>query len=90
MNKPLSAADEKRYNLRIWKIVIGGIALFAIFISMMGFGLFGTLPSFRDIEHPKSNQASEIIADDGRTLGTYFVQNRSNVTYKEISPNVIN
>lgn len=90
MNKPLSAADIKRYNLRIWQIVIGSIALFTIFISMIGFGLFGSLPSFRDIEHPKSNQASEIIADDGRTLGTYFVQNRSNVTYKEISPNVIN
>ncbi|RYD77644.1 MAG: penicillin-binding protein [Sphingobacteriales bacterium] len=90
MTKSLSAADIKRYNLRIWKVVIGGIALFAIFISMLSFGLFGELPSFRDIEHPKSNQASEIIAEDGRPLGTYFVQNRSNVTYKEISANVIN
>ncbi|PWS31024.1 transglycosylase domain-containing protein [Pedobacter paludis] len=90
MNKPLSKEETKRYSLRIWKVLIGGIALFAIFISMIGFGLFGALPSFRDIEHPKSNQASEIIAENGRTLGTYFVQNRSNVSYKDISPNVIN
>jgi len=90
MNKSLSSQEIRKYSLMIWKILIGGIALFAIFISMIGFGLFGALPSFRDIEHPKSNQASEIIAEDGRTLGTYFVQNRSNVTYKEISPNVIN
>ncbi|MCZ4242740.1 transglycosylase domain-containing protein [Pedobacter punctiformis] len=90
MNKSLSKEDIKRYSLRIWKIVIGGIALFAIFISLIGVGVFGELPSFRDIEHPKSNQASEIIADDGRTLGTYFVQNRSNVAYKDISKNVIN
>lgn len=90
MNKPLSKEETKRYSLRIWKVLIGGIAVFAIFISMIGFGLFGALPSFRDIEHPKSNQASEIIAEDGRTLGTYFVQNRSNVSYKDISPNVIN
>ena len=80
MNKSLSAQDTRRYSLMIWKLLVGGIALFAIFISMVGFGLFGALPSFRDIEHPKSNQASEIIAEDGRTLGTYFVQNRSNVT----------
>jgi len=90
MKKPLSPQETKKYSLRIWKILIAGIAIFAIFISMIGFGLFGALPSFRDIEHPKSNQASEIIAEDGRPLGTYFVQNRSNVTYKEISPNVIN
>jgi penicillin-binding protein 1A len=90
MKKPLSPQETKKYSLRIWKILIAGIAIFAIFISMIGFGLFGALPSFRDIEHPKSNQASEIIAEDGRPLGTYFVQNRSNVTYKEISANVIN
>ncbi len=90
MNKALSKEDIKKYNLLIWKIVVGGIGLFAIFISLIGLGVFGALPSFRDIEHPKSNQASEIIADNGQTLGTYFVQNRSNVSYKEISPNVIN
>jgi len=90
MNNQLSTADIKKYNLRIWKIVIGSIALFAIFISLLGLGIFGPLPSFRDIEHPKSNQASEIITEDGRPLGTYFVQNRSNVTYKDISQNVIN
>ncbi|WP_443944768.1 transglycosylase domain-containing protein [Pedobacter sp. AW1-32] len=90
MKNSLTAQDTKRYSLRIWKILIAGIAIFAIFISMIGFGLFGALPSFRDIEHPKSNQASEIIAEDGRPLGTYFVQNRSNVAYKEISANVIN
>lgn len=90
MSKALTPADIKRYNLSIWKILIGGILLFALFIISIGFGVFGALPSFRDIEHPKSNQASEIIADDGRVIGTYFVQNRSNVTYAQISPNVIN
>ena len=57
---------------------------------LVGFGIFGELPSFRDIEHPKSNQASEIFAENDKTIGTYFLQNRSNVSYKDISPNVIN
>lgn len=90
MNKQLSKQDIRKYNFRIWKLLTGGIVLFALFIIAIGFGLFGALPSFRDIEHPKSNQASEILADDGRVLGTYFVQNRSNISYQEISPNVIN
>lgn len=90
MNKKLSQEDIRKYNYGLWKLLIGGMILFALFIVAIGFGLFGELPSFRDIEHPKSNQASEILADDGRVLGTYFVQNRSSVSYQEISPNVIN
>ncbi len=89
MKQPLSASDIKRYNLAIWKILIGGIILFSLFIVAIGFDVFGTLPSFRDIEHPKSNQATEILSEDGRQLGNYFVQNRSNVTYPEIGKNVI-
>ncbi|TCD03525.1 penicillin-binding protein 1A [Pedobacter psychroterrae] len=90
MNKPLLAQDIRKYNFTLWKLLIGALIIFALFIVAIGFGLFGQLPSFRDIEHPKSNQASEIVTDDGRILGTYFVQNRSNVTYSEISPNAIN
>jgi penicillin-binding protein 1A len=90
MKDKLSQEDIRKYNFRLWKVLIGGMVLFALFIMAIGFGLFGTLPSFRDIEHPKSNQASEIMADDNRVLGTYFIQNRSNVAYAQISPNVIN
>jgi penicillin-binding protein 1A len=90
MNNKLSQEDIRKYNFRIWKLLIGGMVLFAMFIMAIGFGLLGPLPSFRDIEHPKSNQASEILADDKRVLGTYFIQNRSNVSYAQISPNVIN
>jgi penicillin-binding protein 1A len=90
MNKPLSQEDIRKYNFRLWKVLIAGIVLFALFIIAVGFGLFGELPSFRDIEHPKSNQASEVVTEEGKVLGTYFVQNRSNVTYPAISPNVIN
>jgi penicillin-binding protein 1A len=90
MRKDLTTADIKKYNLTIWKIFIGAIVIFALFIISIGFGVFGTLPSFRDIEHPKSNQATEIVAEGGKVMGTYFVQNRSNVTYPEISKEVIN
>jgi len=90
MSKSLSPEDIKKYNHRLWKILIGGMVFFALFIVAIGFGLFGDIPSFRAIEHPKSNEATEIISEDGKVLGTYFVKNRSNVTYSQISPNVIN
>lgn len=92
MNKSTSLTQEdiKKYNHRLWKLVIGGLVFFAIFIVLIGFGIFGEIPSFRTIEHPKSNEATEVISEDGKVLGTYFVKNRSIVNYDQISPNVIN
>lgn len=90
MSKPLSPEVAKKYNLRLWKLLIGGLVLFGLFIVCIGFGLFGEIPSFRAIENPKSNEATEVISEDGKVLGTYFVKNRSNVGYDQISPNVIN
>ncbi len=86
----LAPQDIKRYNGYIWKFFAGCFGFLVLLILAAYFGLFGALPSFRDLENPKSNQASEIITSDHQTLGTYYVQNRSSVTYKEISPNVIN
>jgi len=85
----LTQEDIKRYNWYIWKFVIGCFALLALIIIATYLGVFGPLPPFRDLENPKSNLASEIISSDKQTLGTYYVENRSNVTYKQISPNVI-
>lgn len=90
MSKALTPEETKKYNRRLWKLLIGGMVGFAIFIVLIGFGLFGDIPSFRAIEHPKSNEATEIMSEDGKVLGTYFVKNRSNVNYNQISPNVIN
>lgn len=85
----LAEQDIKRYNGYIWKFFISCFALLVILIFATYLGAFGPLPTFRDLENPKSNQASEIISSDKQTLGTYYIQNRSSVTYKEISPNVI-
>ncbi|GAA4324822.1 transglycosylase domain-containing protein [Mucilaginibacter gynuensis] len=86
----LSPQDTRRYNWYIWRFVIAGFSFVVIMFLLTAFGIFGELPSFRDLENPKSNLASEVISSDKQLLGTYFIQNRSNVTYKEISPNVIN
>ncbi len=48
------------------------------------------MPSFGELENPKSNLASEIISADQQILGTYYIENRSNVSYREISPHMIN
>lgn len=88
-NNKLTKEEITRYTRSFWKVLVGLILLGFLFIFCVGIGLFGKLPTFRDLENPKSNLASEVISDDGVVLGTYFVQNRSKVTYDQLSPNLI-
>src|SRR5690606_41885737 len=86
----LSKEDVKRYTRNFLKIIIVAVALGFLFILSVRMGLFRPLPSFKELENPKNNLASEVISADGQVLGSYFAQNRSNVTYEELSPNLIN
>ena len=71
-------------------------SLFAIGVTC-GFGLFygishewfGDMPTFEELENPSTNLASEIISADGKILGTYYIENRSNVSYSELSPHLV-
>ena len=88
-NNKLTKEEISRYTRTLWKILVGVILLGFLFIFCVGMGLFGKLPTFRDLENPKSNLASEVLSEDGVVLGTYFVQNRSKVTYDQLSPNLV-
>ncbi len=85
----LTQADIKRYTKNLWLLLIVAMAAGFLFIFSVRLGLFGPLPTFQDLENPKSNLATEVVSADGIVLGTYFVQNRSNVRYEELSPNLI-
>ncbi|NNF01951.1 MAG: PBP1A family penicillin-binding protein [Bacteroidia bacterium] len=66
------------------------IALLVLAISMAGSGMFGQLPTTEHLENPNSNLASEVYSADKKILGKYYYQNRSNVKYKDLSPNLVN
>ena len=85
----LAPQDIKRYNGYIWKTLIGCFSFFILLLLVTFLGLFGSIPSFRDLENPKSNQASEVLAADKTVLGTYYIQNRSSVNYSQLSPNIV-
>jgi hypothetical protein len=60
--------DIHYYQKKFWKVFfygLGGIFLFFVFAN---FGLFGSMPSFDELENPDSNLATEIISSDGVVL----------------------
>lgn len=74
----------------IWITFFSGIAAFVLLILMVSWGWFGELPPLEELENPKTYLASEVYAEDGVVIGKYYLQNRSNIAYNEISPNLIN
>ena len=85
----------KETGIRWYLVVIW--SLFVISVTC-GFGLFygishewfGDMPTFEELENPSTNLASEIISADGKILGTYYIENRSNVSYSELSHHLVN
>ncbi len=74
----------------MWVGIFSALTLFGILIMFVSWGWFGELPALEELENPKTYLASEIYSEDGVLLGKYYLQNRSNASFNEISPNVFN
>ncbi|MBQ8838505.1 MAG: transglycosylase domain-containing protein, partial [Bacteroidales bacterium] len=51
---------------------------------------FADIPSFEELENPDSKLATQVIAEGGEILTTFHIENRSYVSYDELSPNIVN
>ncbi len=71
------------------KLFFAGFILLAIFFFAVYLGFTGHVPSSSQLHQIKNPQASEVFSAEGKLLGRYYVENRSNVSFDEISPNVI-
>jgi penicillin-binding protein 1A len=73
----------------IWKVFFIGILMVICIFLAANFGLFGRMPSIQELENPEADLASEIISADGKLMGKYYAENRSEVKFGEISSNVV-
>src|SRR3979490_3635000 len=75
-----------------WRFFFYGLAAFILFLVLINLGVFGSLPSLKELENPSITLATEVFAADGTPMGKYYRDkgNRSNVEFKDISPNVVN
>ncbi len=72
-----------------WIIVVAPFAAVIFMLLLTSTGIFGRLPSFEELENPKSNIATEIYDEDGEMIGSFYVQNRSFVGYEDLSPYLV-
>ncbi len=80
--------------IRLLKWFWGSVLLGLLFIFLLFFliskGFLGIMPSFEELENPKSNLASQVISEDNQVLGNFAIENRTFVDYSELSPYLVN
>ncbi len=80
----------KKYTKIIWAIFLFFIILFSSFIFSISAGWIGELPSTTKLENPETPLATEIYSSDSVLIGKFFNENRSSVSFDELSPYIIN
>ncbi|MBC7889322.1 MAG: transglycosylase domain-containing protein [Ferruginibacter sp.] len=73
----------------LWRLFFGGLLLIVLIFTLANFGAFGKMPSLEDLENPEADLASEVYTSDGKLMGKYYAENRSEIKYNQISPNII-
>lgn len=70
-----------------WIILL--VPIISLILLVAAVWMFADIPSFEDLERPNSKLATQVLADDGRVLTTFHIENRSYVTYDELSPYLV-
>ena len=91
MPKDTAPKKFRKYILVFWTLAALPVVIliFVLFLAAKGY-IGEELPSFDELENPRSNLAAEIISADQVILGKYFFQNRTNIHYYELSPVLLN
>lgn len=82
--------DHRRVIKIFWTTFLTMFLGFILMILLISTGNLGFMPSFKDLENPKSNVAAEVFSEDNALLGKYFKQNRTIVNFDELSPYLVN
>lgn len=78
---------KRKLITAIWCVVFIPIGILVLFIT--GVGIFAEIPSFEELENPKTYLATELISEDGELIGTYHIENRTHVGFDDLSPYLV-
>ena len=83
----MTDATKKKIIKWFWICLIVPVLMVLGLLAMVW--VFADIPSFEELENPDSKLATQVIAEDGEILTTFHIENRSYVTYDELSPNLV-
>ncbi|MCQ2118448.1 MAG: transglycosylase domain-containing protein [Bacteroidales bacterium] len=83
----MTEATQKKLTKWFWVIVLFPVLLLLFLILLVW--MFADIPSFAELENPDNKLATQVIAEDGEVLTTFHIENRTYVSYEELSENIV-
>ncbi len=90
MSKKTANDGSRKYLKFLWILYASVFGFLIVLFTCISLGVLGFMPTFEELENPRSNLASEVYSSDQVLLGKYYIENRSNIHFDELSPNVVN
>ena len=78
--------DKTKKTIIKWFWIILALPIALIILMLLLVWAFADIPSFEELENPESKLATQVIAEDGEILTTFHIENRSFVSYEDLSP----
>lgn len=88
-NKKKQPKSKASYIVGFWTIFGLGLLVIVLIFLLAGWGVFGKMPSFEELENPETNLATEIFSSDGETLGKYYSENRTPIKYDDLPDHLV-
>ena len=71
----------------LWIVTLTPVFLI---VGVLGTAMLSGLPDVDLLANPKVSLASQVVSSDGRTLGAYYKENRSDAKFSELPPQLVN
>jgi penicillin-binding protein 1A len=84
----MTDATKKKVTKWFWILFLSPFVLVITLLTMVW--CFADIPSFEELENPESKLATQVLAENGEILTTFHIENRSYVSYDELSPHLVN
>ena len=81
---------KKKLIVFFVKLSLLALLIFGIFLGFIYLGVFGHVFSEKELKEFKNETASLVVSDQGKLIGKFFADNRTNVAYKQLPPHLIN
>ena len=81
--------DTTKKKIVRWFWILFLAPFVALGLALLLVGLFAQIPSFEELEHPDNKLATQVIAENGEVLATFHIENRTYVSYEELSPYLV-
>lgn len=81
---------KKKLILFFVKLTVLAVIVIGLFLGSVHLGLFGHVYSESELRDFKNETASLVLAENGKLIGKFFADNRTNVSYDKLPEGLIN